>query len=124
MNKRNLSLALIWIGVIITLAAVFKDRLMVPMIIEVEANKIAVSIWWDCGERDCDEMEVEIYKQNWEVVISSTYFWIKDDSIDAIRESAEVEYIEGQWRIKNELERTFKCQKDRWHQDFSSELCN
>jgi len=74
------------------------------------------------GECDCRKRTVtlEKRKENWVAVVLDD--GLKDDSVQAYRFEALLEFRGGRWEM-GEASKTWRCWPGRGHADFSTELC-
>ena len=93
-----------------------------PELTQQQAQTLAVRTWGDCTSERCIKLIVTAEEKSdiWYVI--ATYEGLMDDSISAERKEAVATYSGGVWTLGT-ASTTHKCQPNRGHQDFSSELC-
>jgi len=97
-----------------------------PTLTNEIAHSLAIAAWGSCADNDCATISVVTRRIGAEpftlLQIVATYEGLRDDSIQALRYTAPVQYENEAWII-GEVTRTHTCWKGRGHQDFSTELC-
>jgi len=88
------------------------------------AEALIVNNLGDCKANECADFKISILGGNQgPLYIQAIYDGIKDDSVKARKIITSVYYIEGEWKLGEELKREYICQFGRGQQEFSSELC-
>jgi len=88
------------------------------------AESLVAENWGNCENNECSELIINILDGKDGVwYVQAFYSGLRDDSIKDQKRIASVNYINGEWEWGTELVKEHKCQPNRGHQDFSSELC-
>ena len=87
-----------------------------------EARALVIQTWGDCTPDTCSRVVVTIEQKNNQWYVTATYEGLRDDSSAAQRKVATATYVNSKWTLGTPTI-TQLCQKNRGHQDFSSEPC-
>ena len=87
-----------------------------------EARALVIQIWGDCTSDVCSRVVVTTEQKNNQWYVTATYEGLRDDSTAAQRKVAIATYVNNKWTLGTPTI-TQSCQKNRGHQDFSSDLC-
>ena len=93
-----------------------------PTLTEETARLLVIKEWGSCADQDCSTVSVVVEQIDKQWQITATYEGLRDDSLNSSRHTAPAYYQNQQWSIGEKVT-TWKCQKNRGHQDFSTELC-
>ena len=95
-----------------------------PVLSQEIAESLVKQAWGGCTEDMCIELKVSILNEEDGVwFVQAIYDGVRDDSVRAVRKIVKVYYIDNSWKLGTIMTDDFKCQPNRGHQDFNSELC-
>jgi len=95
-----------------------------PVLSQEVAESLMKQTWGECTEDMCSELTISILEEKDNVwFVQAIYDGVKDDSVRAVRIISEVYYADNAWKLGTTITNDFKCQPNRGHQDFNSELC-
>jgi len=94
-----------------------------PVLSQEIAESLVKQTWGECTEDMCSELKISILEKKDGVwFVQAIYDGVRDDSVRAVRKIAEVYCADNAWKLGTTTD-DFKCQPNRGHQDFNSELC-
>lgn len=87
-----------------------------------EARTLVIQTWGDCTPDVCSRVVVTTEQKNNQWYVTAMYEGLRDDSSAAQRKVAIATHVNNKWTLGTPTV-TQSCQKNRGHQDFSSEPC-
>ncbi len=102
----------------------FNQNAKPPVLSQEIAEGLVKQAWGECTEDMCSELKISILDEKDGVwFVQAIYDGVRDDSVRAVRKITEVYYADNTWKLGTIIADDFKCQPNRGHQDFNSELC-
>ncbi len=93
-----------------------------PELTQQQAETLVLRTWGGCTQDTCVKLVVTTEEKGDAVTVTATYGGLYDDSVAAQRKIAPAIYTNGVWTLGVPVV-THRCQQNRGHQDFSTELC-
>lgn len=93
-----------------------------PVLTTNEARTLVVDSWGDCTPSSCTRVVVSTEQKDDRWYVTATYEGLRDDSLSAERKVALATFVNNKWTLGTPTV-THSCQKNRGHQDFSTEPC-
>ena len=93
-----------------------------PVLTTNEARTLVVDSWGDCTPSSCTGVVVSTEQKDDRWYVIATYEGLRDDSLRAERKVALATFANSKWTLGTPTV-THSCQKNRGHQDFSTEPC-
>ncbi len=94
----------------------------IPALTTTEARTLVVDSWGGCTPDRCTRVVVSTEQKDNQWYVTATYEGLRDDSLGAERKVALATFINNTWVLGTPTV-THSCQKNRGHQDFSTEPC-
>jgi len=95
-----------------------------PILLQETADSLIKEAWGGCTPDVCEELTINrLDGKDGVWFIEAIYDGLRDDSVRVRKKIAWVHYINDTWELGTIILDEYKCQPNRGHQDFSSELC-